>query len=206
MSVGKGKRWDTRAVRRAGLPLALLLTLSRVALVPVFVGLALPAAPRMAPAVAVFLAAALTDSLDGIVARRRGEVSRLGALLDPVADKLLVAAGLGVLLELGRIPAAAAVAVIAREVGVTGLRLALAARGRVLAASPLGKGKTVLQVAAMAALLLEVPGAPLLLWPMVGVTLVSGVAYVVAAVSPGRAAPRGLAELDRGGWQGAGRK
>ncbi len=104
-------------------------------------------------ALPIFLLAASTDLLDGIIARRRGQISTLGTLLDPVADKLLISAAFISLVELGRVPAWMVVVIVGREFAVSGLRSIAAAEGYMIEASELGKTKMVLQVVAVSLLL-----------------------------------------------------
>jgi CDP-diacylglycerol---glycerol-3-phosphate 3-phosphatidyltransferase len=104
--------------------------------------------------VAIFLTAAATDWLDGFVARRRGEITTFGQLLDPIADKLLTASAFISLVELQLAPAWMVVVIIGREFAVTGLRSVAATRGLVIAASPWGKLKTVTQIVAITAMIL----------------------------------------------------
>ena len=120
------------------------LTILRVVLVPavcVLIGLGL-----YPWAAAVFTLAALTDFLDGYLARRDGLVTVFGKFLDPVADKLLVLTAMIMLAEKGLLPAWAAVVVAARELAVDGLRLVASGSGKVVAAKMPGKIKTVLQL------------------------------------------------------------
>lgn len=117
--------------------------------------------PRHILGVTIFLAAALTDYLDGQIARRRNQVSRLGKLLDPIADKLLISAALVSLVENQLAPAWAVVIIIGREFAVTGLRSIAAAEGIVIAASRMGKFKMLSQVVAVALLIVSsVSGRP----------------------------------------------
>ncbi|MBI3666098.1 MAG: CDP-diacylglycerol--glycerol-3-phosphate 3-phosphatidyltransferase [Acidobacteria bacterium] len=104
-------------------------------------------------ALPIFLVAALTDLLDGRIARRRGQVSTLGTLLDPVADKLLISAAFISLVELGMVPAWMVVVIVGREFAVSGLRSIAAAEGYTIEASELGKTKMVMQVIAVSLLL-----------------------------------------------------
>lgn len=104
-------------------------------------------------ALPIFLAAAFTDLLDGIIARRRGQISTLGTLLDPVADKLLISAAFISLVELGVVPAWMVVVIVGREFAVSGLRSIAAAEGYTIEASELGKTKMVMQVIAVSLLL-----------------------------------------------------
>src|SRR5919199_3862915 len=129
-----------------------LLTLLRILLVPVLVVALLAATPHgSAVAAAVFALAAITDGLDGYIARSRRAVTTFGKVMDPIADKLLIAAALITLVSLDRVPAWIAMVIIAREFAVSGLRVAAAAQGVVIPASPLGKVKTITQVAAILA-------------------------------------------------------
>jgi CDP-diacylglycerol---glycerol-3-phosphate 3-phosphatidyltransferase len=160
------------------------LTLLRIFLVPVLVVLLLTRAQHgLYAGAVVFGVAVATDYLDGYLARRRNEVTRLGMLLDPIADKLLTAAAFLSLVEMGRVPAWIVMIILGRELAVTGLRNVAAGRGILIPASPLGKGKMVSQVVAIFLLLLEEP-FPLLQWPamavlwgVLGLTVVSGAAY-----------------------------
>lgn len=105
-------------------------------------------------AVAIFLTAAATDWLDGFLARRRGQVTTLGKLLDPIADKLLTVSAFISLVELRLAPAWMIVVIVGREFAVSGMRSIAAARGLVIAASSWGKIKTVSQVVAITLLIL----------------------------------------------------
>ena len=102
----------------------------------------------------IFLTAAATDWLDGFLARRRGEVTTLGKLLDPIADKLLTGSAFIALVEMGFAPAWMVVVIVGREFAVSGMRNIAAARGVVMAASKWGKYKTVAQIVAITLLIL----------------------------------------------------
>jgi CDP-diacylglycerol--glycerol-3-phosphate 3-phosphatidyltransferase len=131
------------------------ISLARVALVPICVTLLLADiadGPRIAAA--VFAVAALTDKLDGYVARTRNQVSTFGTFIDPLADKLLVSCVLIALVSMGRLEAWVAMVIIGREFAVTGLRLVVAS-SEVIAASWLGKLKTTAQMVAILALMLS---------------------------------------------------
>ncbi len=109
-------------------------------------------------AAAIFIIASSTDAVDGYIARKRKLVTRFGKFLDPIADKLLVTAALLALVQNGQVNGWAAMLIISREFIVTGLRLVAAGEGIVIAASKLGKLKTVLQdIAIVAALLNNFP-------------------------------------------------
>lgn len=158
-----------------------VLTVLRILAVPVLVVALLGETPNGdVIAAAVFALAALTDGLDGYIARRRQSVTTFGKLMDPLADKLLIVAALVSLVSLGRLAAWVAMVIIAREVAVTGLRGVAAERGVVIAASWLGKLKTILQVAAVFALIIWEP-APAwvdgLVYLAVAVTVISGADY-----------------------------
>ena len=168
---------------------------------------------------AIYGVAVLTDFLDGFVARRRNQVTRLGILLDPLADKLLNAAAFLSLVEMGLVPAWVVMIILARELAVTGLRNLAAGRGILIRASGLGKAKMVAQVTAILLLLLSRP-MPALRLPglvalaaVVAVTLVSGADYFrrfwsVVRGGRGRRGARTTAGLSRGlcGTETTGRK
>jgi len=157
------------------------LTLLRILLVPVVVVALLDETPNGdAIAAAVFALAALTDGLDGYIARSRGAITPFGKLMDPLADKLLVTAALVALVSLQRLEAWVAMVIIAREFAVTGLRGIAAEQGMVIHASWLGKLKTILQVTAVIALIATDPaplGVDVLVYVAVAVTVASGVDY-----------------------------
>ena len=138
-----------------------LLTLLRIFFVPLLVAALLGedfSAPWMGQflvtretfALLIFMAAAATDLLDGYLARRWGQITTVGTLLDPIADKLLVSAALVSLVEIHRVPAWMVILIIGREFAVSGLRSIAAAVGYTIEASELGKSKMVAQVAAIA--------------------------------------------------------
>jgi len=159
-----------------------LLTLLRILLVPVLV-VALTEEIQHGPtiAAAVFVLAALTDGLDGYIARSRASVTTFGKVMDPVADKLLIAAALMALVSLDRVAAWVAMVIIAREFAVSGLRIAAGQQGVVIPASALGKLKTIVQSAAVLALIAapneDVLWVQGLVYAMVLVTVVSGADY-----------------------------
>jgi CDP-diacylglycerol---glycerol-3-phosphate 3-phosphatidyltransferase len=158
-----------------------LLTVFRILLVPVLVAALLQeAGPGESLAAAVFAVASFTDALDGWIARRQKKVSTFGKLMDPLADKLLIIGALVSLVSLGRLEAWVAMVIIAREVAVTILRTIAAERGLVIAASWLGKAKTVLQIAAVIALIATNPSpawVDVLVYAAVAVTVISGADY-----------------------------
>jgi CDP-diacylglycerol--glycerol-3-phosphate 3-phosphatidyltransferase len=106
-------------------------------------------------ALAIFLAAALTDLVDGYLARRWNQITTVGMLLDPIADKLLISAALVSLVQVQRVPGWMAVLIIGREFAVSGLRSIAAGEGYTIKASELGKSKMVTQVLAISLVLLS---------------------------------------------------
>jgi CDP-diacylglycerol---glycerol-3-phosphate 3-phosphatidyltransferase len=133
------------------------LTLLRIFLVPFLVVVLLTKFEgREYAGLAIFLVAAITDFLDGYIARKRNQLTRLGALLDPIADKLLMSAAFISLVEIDptHVPAWMVVIIIGREFAVSGLRSIAAQQGVTISASPLGKGKMVSQVVAISLLIL----------------------------------------------------
>ena len=145
-----------RAVGQESLNLPNLITLARILLIPVFVILfSTPTPDRSLNAAIIFVIAAVSDLLDGYIARRTGQVTTLGKLLDPIADKLLVLSALILLVNVDRVTALVAILVIAREVAVTGIRAIAAGEGMIIAAETTGKYKMALQVVAITLLILE---------------------------------------------------
>jgi cardiolipin synthase (CMP-forming) len=182
------------------------LTWLRIVLIPVFVGIYYVPQEWLTPVMAnwigmgVFALAAVTDWLDGYLARRLGATSAFGAFLDPVADKLMVAAALILLVELGRAEAYLAIIIIGREIAISALRewMAQLGRSRKTAVAFIGKIKTVAQMTALIALLLwenVIPGVstPLLgtfaLWIAAILTLWSMFHYLRRAAPHFRAEP-----------------
>src|SRR5581483_2026669 len=110
-------------------------------------------------ALAIFLVAACTDLIDGYLARRWGQVTTVGTLLDPIADKLLISAALISLVQIRQVPAWLVIVIIGREFAGSGLRSIAAAEGYTIRASELGKTKMVSQVIAIGMMLVS------LRWP-----------------------------------------
>jgi len=135
--------------------LANRVTLTRILLVPVFLFFLLEKI-AYGPFIAagIFIVAASTDGLDGYLARKRKEVTNLGKLLDPLADKLLITAALVSLVEASVLPGWVAIVIISRELAVTGLRSVAAAEGIIVQASILAKVKTVSQIVAIVGLMI----------------------------------------------------
>ncbi len=159
-----------------------LLTLLRILLVPVLVvALTVETTGGETIAAIVFVIAALTDGLDGYIARSRQSVTTFGKVMDPVADKLMIAAALISLVSLERLAAWVAMVIIAREFAVSGLRIAAGQQGVVIPASMLGKVKTTVQVGAVLALIAASDSGAAwvqaLVYAMVLATVVSGADY-----------------------------
>jgi CDP-diacylglycerol--glycerol-3-phosphate 3-phosphatidyltransferase len=161
------------------------LTWLRIVLIPVFVAVyylpdtwLMPVAKNWT-AMSIFAAAAITDWLDGYLARRWGETSAFGAFLDPVADKLMVAAALILLVQLGRAEAYLAIIIIGREIAISALREWMAQLGKTknVAVAFIGKVKTASQMTAIIALLLYEP-----LFGIVPTALLGTLALWVAAI------------------------
>jgi CDP-diacylglycerol--glycerol-3-phosphate 3-phosphatidyltransferase len=157
------------------------LTLVRILLVPVLVVALLDETPNGDTIAAiVFAIAALTDGLDGYIARSRESVTTFGKVMDPIADKLLIAAALISLVSLDRVAAWVAMVIIAREFAVSGLRIAAGQQGVVIPASLLGKAKTILQVGMVMALIAadsDAPWVQALVYLAVALTIISGADY-----------------------------
>ncbi len=178
------------------------LTLLRLVLVPLFVWLLLREdgtdATSRVLAVVVFVAAMVTDYVDGKIARDRGLVTSFGKIVDPIADKALIGAALVGLSILGQVPWWVTVLILAREVGVTLLRFVVIRHG-VMPAGRGGKTKTVLQTVTLVLLMLPLPDSwswftTTLLAASVVVTLATGLDYVASAVSMRRTSDRTAAK------------
>jgi CDP-diacylglycerol--glycerol-3-phosphate 3-phosphatidyltransferase len=158
-----------------------ILTVLRILMIPVIVVALLDeTAEGDVIAAGLFALAALTDGLDGYIARRQRKETTFGKLMDPLADKLLVTAALVSLVSLDRLSAWVAMVIIAREFAVTGLRSVAAERGVVISASWLGKAKTGLQIAAIFGLIAfedSPTGVDILVYAAVAMTVISGADY-----------------------------
>jgi CDP-diacylglycerol--glycerol-3-phosphate 3-phosphatidyltransferase len=157
----------------------------RIALMPVLIVLIVAQTKAASyAATAVFLIGGFSDGLDGYVARRHGMTTRTGAWLDPLSDKLLVAAPVLTMTALGDFPVWGAVIIVAREAAVTGLRVFRGTRGTSMPASDIGKVKTAAQIVAITLYLLPLPASAnaarvAALSLAVAITLYSGVDYFV---------------------------
>lgn len=134
-------------------------------------------------ALIIFLSAAATDLLDGYLARRWRQVTTVGTLLDPIADKLLVSAALVSLVEMHRVPAWMAILIVGREFAISGLRSIAAAEGYTIKASELGKTKMIMQVLAISVVILSIRWESLHLfgmlwmWGVVAFSFISAIDY-----------------------------
>lgn len=154
----KGRLYLKRGEVLVNLPNAL--TLARIFLVPfLMVFLIASPEPWSYTAGAIFLAAVFTDWLDGRIARRTRQVTTVGKLLDPIADKFLISAALISLVQVGRAPAWMVVLIVGRELLITGLRSIAASQGIIIQASEFGKVKMVTEVVAVTLLILDWPSA-----------------------------------------------
>jgi CDP-diacylglycerol--glycerol-3-phosphate 3-phosphatidyltransferase len=169
--------------------IANIITLARICLVPVFVFVLfnIDSAPYLDLAAAlVFSLVSLTDFLDGYLARKYNQITDFGKFLDPLADKILVSSAIIILVGLGRFNSVAAVIIVAREFIVTSIRLVASSEGRVIAASMSGKLKTVSQITAVMAVLLEkywnmvfpFSYGEFFVWAAVALTVYSGAEYL----------------------------
>lgn len=155
------------------------ITIIRVLLIPIFVYFLLSSLPyREYIAAFIFVVLSLSDALDGYIARKRKEVTELGKLIDPIADKLLISTALIFLIGKG-IPAWMAVVIILRESIITGLRLIFVAKGEVVSASILGKLKTISQTIAIILVILNFKYSWYAMLIAVLFTIISGFDYLV---------------------------
>ena len=167
-----------------------LLALSRLVIAPIMFFLLvdrdLPIFAHIHPswldywATFLFVLASITDFFDGFIAREFDQITELGKILDPLADKMLTLAGFLGLMVLGRADPWAIYLILTREFFITGLRVSAASSGKEIAASLLGKIKTIAQMIAIGFLMMDWPGGELLLWIAVVLTLYSGYEYIKA--------------------------
>lgn len=164
------------------------ITIIRIIMIPFFIAALLIDFPYHEPIAAVlFIVAALTDSLDGYLARSRNLVTDFGKFMDPLADKLLVCSALICFVQLGSVPAWMVIIIIAREFAITGLRTLAASDGIVIAASKWGKAKTISQMIAIVLLLISnwpfsligFPMSTIMIYIATLLTLISGVDYLI---------------------------
>lgn len=161
--------------------LANKITIARILLVPIFM-IFLLAKISYGDTIAaiIFIIAALTDSLDGYIARSRNQVTKLGKFMDPLADKLLVTAALVSLVQMDKVAAWVVVIIISREIIISVFRAVAASEGIVIAASPWGKAKTISQIIAIVILLFNnIPFDTVAVWIAVILTVISGYDYIL---------------------------
>lgn len=159
--------------------LADYLTLSRIILTPVCLFfLFIPMEHKEIYAAVIFVVAALTDGLDGYVARRRKESSDFGKSFDPIADKILIGGALYSLFMLGKVSGWVVTVILAREILITALRAKAQKRGLSVAAGIWGKVKTFSQIIAITMTILSVPGAQIVLYIAAFLTAFSGLDYL----------------------------
>ena len=153
------------------------ITLARILMIPLFVVLALVPLPYGEVwAALVFTIAAISDAVDGKIARGRGLITNFGKFIDPLADKMLVGAAMICLVSMGQLPAWIFVIILCREFAVDGLRLLAVEKGVVIAASNWGKLKTLFQMSMVVILLLQ----PLAFWPQPFYNILSWIAIIGA--------------------------
>lgn len=176
---------ETKTIKNKNLPNQL--TIARICAIPVFI-IVLMMGHGVAATI-IFIAAALTDMLDGKIARKYNLVTNFGKLMDPLADKLLTMSAFVCFVELGDVPAWMVIVILGREFIITGMRQVAAAEGIVIAAGWSGKIKTVCQMVAIPLIMLhnwpfyllptEIPVDQIALWAALVMTIWSGAEYII---------------------------
>jgi len=167
--------------------LANKLTMLRILMIPVFIAVLVYSKDRDIVyryiALGIFIRASATDALDGYVARRYNMITDFGKLMDPLADKILVSSALIILIELGNISSWVVSIVIAREFIISGIRLIATEKNIIIAASPLGKLKTVSQMLSVILMLLSIEAISFItdisVWLMCILSVVSLLDYII---------------------------
>ena len=167
--------------------LPIFLTLLRILLIPLLVVALLSRFEgKEVTAFAIFVLAAITDSLDGILARRRKQITAMGQLLDPIADKLLIASAFICLVELGVVSAWMVIVILGREIAVTGFRALASSKGIIISASRIAKLKMLFEVITIGFLILGEKHlgsfyflSQILLWIVIATAVLSAVEYYV---------------------------
>lgn len=160
------------------------LTILRVIMIPFFVFFMLADMGNAGKytALVLFIAASLTDTLDGYLARKYNQVTNFGKFMDPLADKLLVCSALICLMDVGKLPSWAVIVIISREFIISGFRLIASDNGVVIAASYWGKFKTTFQMVSVVLLILDIPAlafvTTICVWIALLLTIVSLVDYI----------------------------
>ena len=167
--------------------LANKLTMLRILMIPVFIAVLVYSKDRDIVyryiALGIFVMASATDALDGYVARKYNMITDFGKLMDPLADKILVSSALIILIELGNISSWIVSIVIAREFIISGIRLIATEKNIIIAASPLGKLKTVSQMLSVILVLLSIKAISLItdlsIWLMCILSVISLLDYII---------------------------
>lgn len=160
--------------------IANLLTMLRILLIPIFYFCFLGSFENKdIYATLIFLFASFTDFLDGFLARKYNLITNFGKIMDPLADKLLVMTALITLISINRVPAWIVIIILARELGITALRVITASEGIDVSAGKLGKIKTVFQMIAIIMLLLNLHYGLEVLYIALALTIISGINYIV---------------------------
>lgn len=162
-----------------------LITISRIVLIPFFIFLT-PNNPLLGAG--IFAIASATDFVDGYLARKRGQITRFGIILDPIADKFLVISALILLVDMARLSAWIAIVIIVREFLVTALRVAALSKDIVIPSETGGKWKTGFQIAAILCLIVDLSIGPIdlydvgivFIWIALILAIVSGIQYTIA--------------------------
>ncbi len=159
------------------------ITLFRILLIPLFLYFLLASFLPGSDYIAAvfFLALSMTDALDGYLARKLGQVSDLGKLIDPIADKMLVYGAFLAFIELGKLSTIPVLVIIARDIAVMGIRTWVAQKGTIMPAAEMGKAKTVAQTVAILFLILNWPMQYLIFWLSLVLSLLSGWDYYKSA-------------------------
>ena len=161
-----------------------ILSLGRLILVPVFAVLFFAAPEYSWTAALVLLVSGITDFLDGFIARKYNQITQLGKILDPLADKLLVCSAMICMIEVDKLPAWVVIIIIGREFIISGFRLIAAENGIVIAANYWGKFKTVSQMIMIILLMLDFGGVfavltQIFIWLSVALTIISLLTYIM---------------------------
>ena len=167
--------------------LANKLTMLRILMIPVFIAVLVYSKDMDIVyryiALGIFIIASVTDALDGYVARKYNMITDFGKLMDPLADKILVSSALIILIELGNISSWVVSIVIAREFIISGIRLIATEKNIIIAASPLGKLKTVSQMLSVILMLLSIKAISLItdlsIWLMCILSVISLLDYII---------------------------
>ena len=160
--------------------IANILTLTRMIMIPFFLFFfSLDSEVGKLLATIIFIVASFTDFLDGYLARKYHLITNFGKIMDPLADKLLVLSALLALIANQQVPVWIVILILARELGITGMRAVAAGEGVIIHAAPLGKVKTVVQMLSIILLILNISGGLFLLYIALLLTWISGIDYII---------------------------